>query len=318
MKIGILYNATNYTLLKTERDFSLLSEISKIKKAFEENKHEVILIEEISHLFSLLYNNKLDIDLIFNRIFWTRSDHKIDPISILNYYQIPYISNPVKSFILCADKYITKLLAISQNILTPRYIYESKTKPESIDYDHIKTQLGSPFILKANGTSGSMGIRKVTSFEEFNTALRDLKSKWNNGILFEEYIDEIDITVPVISHNGVSFPLEPVKYNDQNGKDITYFTREIKYFEDISCVRLDSNNEIIQNLKRYATVIHEATECTIISRSDFKLTPDHKIYFLECNAAPDLNPYGAFVVGASGDITYTSLLQHLIDESIRK
>ena len=59
--------------------------------------------------------------------------------------------------------------------------------------------------------------------------------------------------------------------------------------------------------------MHKATHCSVYSRCDFRITDNGEVYFLECNATPDLNPHGAFVV--AGGMDFANLLQHITMES---
>lgn len=315
MNIGILYDANNYYRSNIEKDFHMLSGITKLSNALAELKHSVILIDGISELNELIYSKEKQLDLIFNYIAWTRSSQKISATSFFNYYNIPFIGNSEKALILCADKLISKLIAQNIDIKVPKYIYDQVPEKELTSFLDIKQSLGCPFVIKANGSSGSLGVRKIQTQQELDLVRKDFKKKWNTVFLYEEYIDGHDIMVPVISKNNISHALGVVKYLDSHEENINFFSTEMKYFEEIKCVSFNNANTKIA--LKYAEQIHTALGCTIFSRSDFRINPNGEIYFLECNATPDFNPNGAFVV-ASNEKTLALILQEIIDEVITK
>ena len=314
MKIGILYDANNYYLCDSEKDFSLLSEVTKIKRGLEDNFFETELIEGIDGLISSIVQNLCQLDLIVNLVTWTRSNKILNPVDLLKYYGIPYIGNSSKSMIICADKYISKLIAMELGIPVPKYLYESTCKSFVYDYQYIAQTLKVPFVMKANGTSGSLGLKLINTKAEFKQAQAEFNEKWNMGILYEEYIVGTDITIPVLQTNGVAHALQIIKYLDSQNNDIPFFTRQIKYYEDIHSIIYDNFLNNPEQVKEYALLIHNQLGCRLFSRSDFRLTPEGNYYFLECNASPDLNPHGAFVNASK--MEYEQLLLHLINEAM--
>lgn len=314
MKIGLLYDACNYTYAGIDTDFSLFSEITKISNGFKEANYQTELIDGLRELVFKITNqpDNPPWDIVMNHISWTRTLQKESATSFLDFYKIPYIGNSQKALILCADKYCSKLLAKEIGIPVPKYIYQEFPNYQNIDYEYIISQLGSPFIIKANGTSGSIGVRMVNNYQEYKSIWEEYIRKWHEGILLEEYIAGTDLTVPVLSNNKHPKALGVVQYKDSNNESIPFFSRNIKYFEEISC-SIFENDKICNQVKKYSEKMHLATHCSIYSRCDFRITDTGNIYFLECNATPDLNPHGAFVV--AGDMDFSSLLQYIVTES---
>lgn len=315
MRIGILYDASNYYLSGQEKDFSLLSEVTKVKSGLENCSYETELIEGLGELLALLIQDSHKFDLFLNLITWTRSSKKMSPVELIDYFGIPYIGNSLKPLIICADKYITKLLAMELGIPVPKFIYENPYTLVPDNFQDIAQTLNVPFVMKANGTSGSLGLRLISNEVEYQQTRAEFKKKWNLGILYEEYIIGTDITVPIIETNKIASPLQTIKYLDSQGKDIPFFTREIKYYEDIEGITFDNDLKDSELVKKYALLIHNQVGCRLFSRSDFRLTPQGKFYFLECNASPDLNPHGAFVIASN--MKYEQLLTHIITEALK-
>ena len=49
-------------------------------------------------------------------------------------------------------------------------------------------------------------------------------------------------------------------------------------------------------LQRAALVMHEVLECRDFSRSDFRVSPDGRVWFLEINPLPTFAPDGTFAI----------------------
>ena len=316
MKIGLLYDANNYTYNGNETDYSLLSEITKISNGFKELNYDIDLINGLEELVFKITKysniNGAPWDIVMYHISWTRTLQKESVTAFLEFYKIPYIGNSQKALTLCADKYCSKLFAKELGIPVPKYIYQEFPYSYIMDYTHIISELGSPFIIKANGTSGSIGVKKIDNYSEYQKAWKEFSEKWHDGILLEEYIVGTDLTVPVLRNNRRPFALGVVQYKTSNNDSIPFFTRNIKYFEEISCINYE-NNKICNQVKKYSLKMHKATHCSVYSRCDFRITDNGEVYFLECNATPDLNPHGAFVV--AGGMDFANLLQHITMES---
>lgn len=170
------------------------------------------------------------------------------------------------------------------------------------------------FVLKANKTSGSLGVSLIHSEEEYILELNRLQELWGNDIYIEEYIDGIDLTVPIICKDGKPKALGTVTYLDKNLQNIQFFTHENKYHRKTTCVNY-FDPIITPRALKYAEMVHSLCCCTSLSRVDFRASPSGELYFLEINGTPELNSTGAFTTAGPGR-SLSDILDLCINETL--
>lgn len=314
MTAGILYNATSVTEKGNFFEHSLLSSVTALQEELEKMGYCVRLYDGdvgMEHLGRESDNVSFVIDFVP----WTRSNQKICSPSLLNFYHIPFIGNESDALILCADKILTKLLAFAYQIPIPQFFLLPPGEVDSSLYDKIVHNCKVPFVLKANRTSGSLGVRLVHDQNEFFAMAEELSSLWGRSLFAEEYISGIDITVPVLTVNGKAKALGTTKYLDRNQNEIPFFSHDCKYHESLTCVKFEDEN-LTPQLMRYAAEMHSLCGCTSLSRADFRITKEGHVFFLEINATPDLNRSGAFVKAGEGR-PLCEVLRLSINEALR-
>ena len=310
MNIGILFDTSTITNQGVLIEHSLLSSVSKIATQLEQMGHMCFYYETVRG-FRELANKSHNIDVVINYVPWTRTDKKVMFPSLLNYIGIPFVGNNDEALILCADKLLTKLIARENEIPVPRYI----RKINDGSFEKIKETLGVPFVLKANRTSGSLGVRLVHDDEEYKDALKYLLNLWGIDIFAEEYIEGIDITVPVVTEKGVPKALGTITYVDENQNIIPFLTHDYKYHEKIGCTKYYDLATSSQALV-FAEYLRLECRCSALSRVDFRLDTEGNLHFLEINGTPELNPNGAFTVAGTGR-KFSDVLLLCLDEALR-
>jgi D-alanine-D-alanine ligase len=301
MKIGITYDTKeDYENVDYSKycDFASLTSISFLKKQFEQAGFEVQLIGSYKKLSELIKIDKLNVDLIYNTAEGISSRNREGLIpALLEANKIPYIGSDSYALSLTLNKYHTKLLAQNNHIPTPvaELFYRYDTK-ENIA---LKLQkLHTPVIVKPNYEGSSMGLFYAETVDDaFNYIKQDLEI-YNQEILCEEYIDGMEITVPVIGNNEYAKALGCIEFYRSDGRPIFLFESDDKHYRDIRCREAVIPNEIATRLKEYSVLLHRFIGCKDINRVDFRLTSDNHIYFLEMNPLPALDPDGSFVCAA--------------------
>ncbi len=314
MIAGILYNATSVTEMGHFVEHSLFSSVTVIHQELEKMGYSVRLYEGnvgVEHLVK----ERDQISFVIDFIPWTRSDQKICHPSLLNFYRIPFVGNESDALVLCADKILTKLLAIAHKIPVPQFLLFSAEEADDSLYDRIVHICKLPFVLKANRTSGSLGVRLVHDLDEFFGMVKELSSLWGRCLFAEEYITGIDVTVPVLTIAREAIALGTTKYLDKNQEEIEFFSHDCKYHESLTCAKFE-DTVLTPQLMRYAAEMHSLCGCTALSRTDFRVSKEGKVFFLEINATPDLNLNGAFVKAGEGRPLY-KILQLSIDEALK-
>ena len=107
----------------------------------------------------------------------------------------------------------------------------------------------------------------------------------DKNFILEEFVTGREFTVGVIEYNNMDIPL-PVMEIRKNGK---IFNQEEKYSAiaaDIEIFMEASENALEEKLKDITLNIHKKLGIKNLSRTDFIVTEDNQIYFLEINTIP--------------------------------
>lgn len=322
MKIGITFDTKeDYKNIDHSKycDFASLTSISFLKTQFEQAGYEVLLIGSCEKLKRLLSEGKLEVDYIYNTAegIFSRNREGIIP-SLLEAYNIPYIGSDAYALSLTLNKYHTKLLAQQLGIPTPRaeIIYLYDTEEEKIK--KIK-KLRFPLVIKPNNEGSSMGIFLVDSIEDALLRVNQDQSDYKQEILCEEFVEGMEITVPIIGNNEKAKALGIIEFYRNDGNPMTIFDSDDKHYKDIRCKEASLPPELEKQIKEYSEKIHRFIGCRDISRVDYRITPDFHAYLLEINPLPALDPEGSFVCAAKlQGMHFSQLLHTIVSEAINR
>ena len=301
MKIGITYDTKeDYENIDYSKycDFASLTSISFLKKQFEQAGFDVCLIGTYEKLNTLIQSGQLDVDYIYNTAegLCSRNRESLIP-ALLEANKIPYIGSDSYALSLTLNKYHTKLLAQANHIPTPAaellYLYD---KEEEI-IGKLK-RLSFPIVIKPNYEGSSMGVFYAETLEEGLRCIREDQETYNQEILCEEYIEGMEITVPVIGNGRDTKALGCVEFYRRNNKPIFLFESDDKHYKDIKCRKAAIPSPVEKKMAAYSEQLHNFLGCRDVNRVDFRLSSDYNIYFLEMNPLPALDPEGSFVCAA--------------------
>ena len=205
---------------------------------------------------------------------------------------------------LIMDKILTKRLLDRLMLPTARWkivTREDRAVPEELNF---------PVILKVPDEGSTVGIIKVDTPADWEKAV-DEELKLADEILAEEYIDGVEITVPIVQGNVLD-AIEirsPQGFYDYDAKYV-YKNGHTEYF----CPPESLSENVIAEAKRAALILYRAAGCRDILRVDFIVGKNDNIpYMLEGNAIPgctetSLVPKAAKVSGISFERMTTDLV----------
>lgn len=320
MKIGITYDTKeDYMDIDGSKycDFASKTSISFLQKQFIQAGYDTTLIGSCAKLKELISSGKLDVDYIYNTAEGIRSRNREGIIpSLLEAYNIPYIGSDAYALSLTLNKYHTKLLAKQIGIPTPKseiiYLYDSiSERIEKLE------NLNFPLVIKPNYEGSSMGVFLVNSIEEGLTRIAQNQTDYQQEILCEEYIDGMESTVPIIGNDEKTSALGVIEFYRNDQKPIEIFNSDAKHYANVKCRKAQIPPETECLIKAYSERIHRFLGCRDINRVDFRITADFKIYLLEMNPLPALDPDGSFVCAARlQGMDFPQLLNRIINEAI--
>lgn len=297
MKIGFCYDTKRDYGYSEENleytDFVSLQTVSEIGKAIEKNGYELEYIGNMHTLRDQLIHNTFNCDLIFNIAegFGSRNREAILP-SLLELYQIPHTASDTYGMSINLNKHHTKILANSIGIPVPKGICFNRLTEEIVNQI---SDLRFPIVLKPNCEGGSMALYLIHSLKEFIEKAEFLINTYSFELLAEEYIEGMEITVPIIGNGEKAKALGVVTILNEDGTDINLYDNSLKQIDNVINTPVFKYGESLKKeIMDYSVKIHNFFHLQDYSRMDFRLSLDGKPYFLEINAMPSLCRNGSF------------------------
>ncbi|MFT5037289.1 MAG: D-alanine-D-alanine ligase [Candidatus Azotimanducaceae bacterium] len=204
---------------------------------------------------------------------------------ILQRLAIPYVGSGPYVSALCCNKMLTKEHLQGIGILMPRHMRVSREANKDLSriaYT-ISTLFGPSYVLKPLSSGSSFGIMYAEGVVELVAALEESLQTYTD-ILVEEFIEGADVTCAVLEDYReqplYSFPsLQMVRSPEQ---------KVLNVFDAQKVVPANLKTEQKREVERVAQLAHTTLGCAQHSRSDFVVTKDGDVFFLELNTLPSL------------------------------
>ena len=257
-RIAVLMGGTS-----SEREISLLSGKNVADALSSLGKYEVIPVDITDNTLDAMPKN-IDAAYIALHGGWGENG---GVQAALNALKIPYTGPGVLASRIAMDKVKTKMVLEMRNVPTAKW---GLANP-----DTEKSPLPLPVVVKPPCDGSSVGISKVSSEEQWKTALRQAGT---DPILVEEFVPGREFTVAVV--DGEAWPvIEIVAKGGWYGYEEKYNSNETKYpfLED---------GELARKLQRIAVDAYKAVGCRGVTRVDLRVSPLGRCYVLELNTSP--------------------------------
>lgn len=257
-RIAVLMGGTS-----SEREISLLSGKNVADALSSLGKYEVIPVDITDNTLDAMPKN-IDAAYIALHGGWGENG---GVQAALNALKIPYTGPGVLASRIAMDKVKTKMVLEMRNVPTAKW---GLANP-----DTEKSPLPLPVVVKPPCDGSSVGISKVSSEEQWKTALRQAGT---DPILVEEFVPGREFTVAVV--DGEAWPvIEIVAKGGWYGYEEKYNSNETKYpfLED---------GELARKIQKIAIDAYKAVGCRGITRVDLRVSPLGRCYVLELNTSP--------------------------------
>ncbi len=228
---------------------------------------------------------------------------------------VPYVGAGVLGSAIGMDKDVAKRLMRDSGVpVVPFFMvrkHEWEAQPEAI-YTHSEESFGLPFFVKPANSGSSVGVHKIKSRSDMDTAFRDAFS-FDRKVLVERACigREIECAVMGNEQPKVSVLGEIVPSHE-------FYDYEAKYVDEKGAELLipaKLSSETTNYISSMAVKAYRALECEGMARIDFFVTKDSPagVFLNEVNTIPGFTPISMFprLWEASG-VTYAELLEELI------
>lgn len=328
MKVAFTYNLRLADVRETEREaeYDSAETVRAIAQALEAAGHEVEKVEVSSPASNLLERlEAIDPDIIFNTAEGNRGRMReaFYP-ALFEELGVPFTGSDAYTNAITLDKWLTKLMLQRAGIETARGALVTVRNHDSIV--ERGAGLAFPVIVKPNheGSSkgiynGALGSSVIKEPKDLGAALRNALRTYPDGVLVEEYIEGIDVTVGFIEGIGLDDGLlTPVELVYENGeRSFHIYDYKLKNLEPAKVqYRCPASlpRDVAARLRQISHEIVRTIGLFDMARMDFRVTSDGRIYLLEVNALPQLAPTSSlFAATAQVGLTYQATINAILN-----
>lgn len=213
---------------------------------------------------------------------------------MLDSFGVPYTGSGRIASAVSARKDLTLDRCVSQGIQVPITLLVREGDPRDSVLSFSRRS-SFPLVVKPVSAGSSVGINIASSEEELNASV-DESFKYSSAVLVQEYIEGKEASCGVIEgfRNEKLYPLLPAETvphfsNFFEGQNISGYNH--KTFK--RCPG-KFGAEDRSTLQRLASTVHQLLGLRHYSCSDFVVSPDRGVFFLEINSLPALNGDSVF------------------------
>jgi D-alanine-D-alanine ligase len=229
---------------------------------------------------------------------------------------IPYVGSGVLASAAAMDKAVTKTLLRAAGLGIGEYVVvRDSEKVLAADIEH----LGLPVFVKPARAGSSVGITRVSSYEELPEAL-EFAFSHDSKVLIEAAVSGREIECGVLQDAdgtvSASLPAE-IKLHP----DFDWYSFDAKYLED-ACdfdIPPDLSPDRIDEVRRAACLAFETLECAGLARVDFFLADDGQLLVNEVNTMPGFTPISMYPrMWAVTGVDYPELIDRLVATALAR
>ncbi|MFZ5870318.1 MAG: D-alanine--D-alanine ligase family protein [Actinomycetota bacterium] len=253
-----------------------------------------------------------DVDVVFLNVHGPYGeDSRIQ--GLLDYLSIPYVNSGVCASAVGMDKLVTKAVFNYLDIPTPQ-------ATPVIDRSRIEALADTievPCMLKATKGGSSVGIELIEEREALGAAEERIRERGFERLFVEDFIDCRSLTVGVLEWQGAPLALPALEtvterpFYDELAKLNGGDESQTWYREPV-----DVSEAAMKAMRVHSERIYEFLACRGAVRVDFMVDADNRVFALEINTAPGLQPHSNLPMAAAlRGIGYDDLILALLDQA---
>ena len=234
--------------------------------------------------------------------------------SVLEKIDMPYTGSGVLPSALAMNKVMSSHLFRAHNMNVPEFVVVNKH-----DYlERVKIPFDFPVIVKPVDRGSSVGTSLVRGESQLVSAL-EKAFQFSRHAMIQRYIHGREVTCAVLDDGRGNMEVLPV--TEIIPKTSNFFDYYAKYSpkasEEVTPARLSKEEtKMIQDAAKY---IHKVLNASGMSRTDFILSHEGKLYVLELNSIPGMTPTSLLPQAAlAHGLTFPELLDKIISAGIAR
>jgi D-alanine-D-alanine ligase len=324
LKVGFSFNVKRVTPdpsgeADEEAEYDSPKTLQAIREAIASYGHEVVDLEATTELPIVLASTPVDVVFNIAEGFKGRNRESQVP-SLLELLDIPYTGSDPAALSVSLDKALAKRMVRTHGIPTPDYVLMHTGK------ERLPRELSFPLLVKpvAEGTSKGVTKRSVVRDEvELREVARELIVKYRQPALVEGYVAGREFTVGLLGERRpkVLPPMEIVFLDGSDPTPIYSFEMKQDWNDKIRYeVPAKLSPRELERLEKAARECFTALGCRDVARIDFRMDPEGRIHFIECNPLPGLAPGWSdlVLIAQAAGIDYRGLIGEILSFAIRR
>lgn len=236
--------------------------------------------------------------------------------------KIPFVGADILASAVCLDKAVFKELMTAHGIIQTRFVVldwkRENQKEIKKKIEFIKKEFKFPLFSKPARTGSSVGISKIKKAGELEKCIKDSK-RFDDKIIIEEAVmnaQEIEVSVLGNSNENIqaSVPGKIIPGAD-------FYDYADKYQNNATKFELPARlpKEKIQEIQALAVEVYKIANCDGLSRVDFFLDKNLKVYINEINTLPGFTPVSMYPkMWETSGLKYKDLITRLINLALEK
>ena len=222
------------------------------------------------------------------------------------------------------DKEYMKLLMSARGLPVGRYVvvrdrdWRAVAERKRI-LDEI-AELGWPVFVKPARGGSSIGITRVSGFDELEDAIEAARAH-DPKVLVEAAVDGIEVECAVLEGLDGGPPEASVPGQVIVDPGSSFYDFEAKYLASATTMRIPAPVpvEAASEIRRMACAAFDAISCEGLARVDFFYTPAGQVLVNEINTMPGMTPASGFpMMWAASGLPLPQLVDRIIQTALRK
>jgi D-alanine-D-alanine ligase len=323
LKVGFTFNVkrvlpTTDSGDDSEAEYDSPKTLQAIREAIASQGHEVIDLEATAELPQKLA--QAQVDLVFNIAEGFKGRNRESQVpAMLELLDIPYTGSDPAVLSIALDKALAKRIVGQQGILTPDFILMATGR------ERLPKEIRFPAIVKpvAEGSSkGVFGKSVVQSEAELREIAREMAARYRQPALVENYVAGREFTVGLLGERRPKvLPIMEVVFLGDNPTPVYDFETKLDWDKRVRYevpAQLDAGAQ--REIERAARAVFTGLGCRDVARVDFRMDPEGRVYFLECNPLPGLTPGWSdlVLIAQAGGLDYGALINEILACAIRR
>ena len=211
---------------------------------------------------------------------------------LLEQIELPYTGCGVMASALTMDKMRTKMLWKAFGLPVAEMEIVTTENRVNLNPMAVVKKLGLPLMVKPSLEGSSVGLTKVKTVEELESAV-DFALKFDRTVLIEEWLAGDEFTVPVL--DGEVLPsIKIVPEGEFYDYDAKYISDNTQYFCPAGLTE-----EREQELRRLVKQAYDVVGCRGWSRIDVMADAEGKFRLVEVNTNPGMTSHSLFPKSAA-------------------